>query len=62
MPTTTVTAEQTDDMLPLEFLLLPEQDTKAIDATLPIFVSFCDGQGKRNPAYFRTGRFKGILG
>eukprot|EP00435_Cladocopium_sp_Y103_P019828 s1610_g4.t2 len=48
MPTTTVSVDQPEDIMPLEFLQLPLVGQETIDDTLPIFMSFCDEYDGKN--------------
>ena len=46
-PTTTVSVEGSEDIMPMEFLHLPTVGEEPIDDTVPILVSFCEsGAGK----------------
>ena len=48
-PTTTVSVEGPDDIMPMEFLHLPTVGEEPIDDTLPVLVSFCEhGVGIRS--------------
>ena len=46
-PTTTVSVEGSEDIMPMEFLHLPTVGEETIDDTMPVLVSFCEtGFGK----------------
>eukprot|EP00435_Cladocopium_sp_Y103_P017101 s3138_g4.t1 len=53
MPTTTVSVDATEDIMPLEFLQLPIVGQETIDAALPIYVSFCDMHDGYQSIYHR---------
>ena len=42
-PTSTVTVDQADDMMPLEFMMIPETPEPALDVPLPCYVNECMG-------------------
>ena len=43
-PTTTVSVEGSEDIMPMEFLHLPTVGEEPIDDTVPVLVSFCDSR------------------
>ena len=64
MPTTTVSADDVQDVMPLEFLDLPTIGQETIDDTLPILVSYCDEWVRDKPSYESDiqGEFAGVTG
>ena len=54
MPTTTVSIDNAEDVMPLEFMQLPVISQETIDDTLPVYVSFCETFGGGKSSYQRV--------
>ena len=54
MPTTTVSIDNAEDVMPLEFMQLPVISQETIDDTVPVYVSFCETFGGGRSSYQRV--------
>eukprot|EP00435_Cladocopium_sp_Y103_P072573 s12_g40.t1 len=52
VPATAVTIDQLNDVLPLEFMDLPDAHPEAIDDALPVLVCDVNYKGARKPSYY----------
>ena len=51
-PTSTVTVDQADDMMPLEFMMIPEMPESTLDVPLPCYVNECMGGRAIRPHFW----------